>query len=207
MNFNDKQIQILQVAERLFADKGFDGTSIRDIAKEAGINIAMVSYYFGSKEKMLESLILYRTSDLKMQLESLISEDLQPLEKINKLVELYIRRLNKNKCIYQIVHTELSLRKRTLNLEAFVEVKRNNLKLVEQIIGEGQKQGLFRTDVNIALLSPTILGTFFNFQTNKPFYMQLLDLKNEDAFDAYIANELTLHIQLTIKALLTYESK
>ena len=55
---NDKQLQILLVAEKLFAEKGFDGTSIRNIAKEAGINIAMVSYYFGSKEKMLEALIL-----------------------------------------------------------------------------------------------------------------------------------------------------
>jgi len=45
--FNEKQIQILQVTEKLFAEKGFDGTSIRDIAKQANINIAMVSYYFG----------------------------------------------------------------------------------------------------------------------------------------------------------------
>ena len=50
-NFNDKQIQILEVAEILFAEKGFDGTSIRNIAKLAKINIAMVSYYFGSKER------------------------------------------------------------------------------------------------------------------------------------------------------------
>ena len=64
-NFNDKQIQILEVAEILFAEKGFDGTSIRNIAKLAKINIAMVSYYFGSKERLLESLIVNRTSDLK----------------------------------------------------------------------------------------------------------------------------------------------
>ena len=42
-NFNEKQICILQVAEKLFAEKGFDGTSIRDISKAAEINIAMVS--------------------------------------------------------------------------------------------------------------------------------------------------------------------
>ena len=71
-NFNDKQIQILEVAEILFAEKGFDGTSIRNIAKLAKINIAMVSYYFGSKERLLESLIVYRTSDLKNQLDSLL---------------------------------------------------------------------------------------------------------------------------------------
>lgn len=49
-DFNDKQIEILLVAEKLFSEHGFDGTSIRDIAKEANINIAMISYYFGSKK-------------------------------------------------------------------------------------------------------------------------------------------------------------
>ncbi|MBF2093022.1 helix-turn-helix transcriptional regulator, partial [Flavobacterium psychrophilum] len=59
-DFNDKQIEIILVAEKLFAEKGFDGTSIRDIAKTAGINIAMISYYFGSKEKLLESVVIFR---------------------------------------------------------------------------------------------------------------------------------------------------
>ena len=113
--FNDKQIQILQVTERLFAEKGFDGTSIRDIAKEANINIAMVSYYFGSKEKMLEALIISRISDMKLQLESLSKEEISPVEKINKLIELYITRINKNKCIYQILHFELTSKKREID--------------------------------------------------------------------------------------------
>jgi AcrR family transcriptional regulator len=84
--FTEKQIQIIQVAETLFAQKGFDGTSIRDIAKEAKINIAMISYYFGSKEQLLESLIIYRATDIKLQLDTLVLEDLNPLEKINNLI-------------------------------------------------------------------------------------------------------------------------
>lgn len=47
---SDIRNRILKVANELFADKGFEGTSIRDIAKEAHVNIAMVSYYFGNKE-------------------------------------------------------------------------------------------------------------------------------------------------------------
>jgi AcrR family transcriptional regulator len=49
-DFNDKQIHILQVAETLFAEHGFDGTSIRTISREAKINIAIVSYYFDPKK-------------------------------------------------------------------------------------------------------------------------------------------------------------
>ena len=202
---SDKQIKIFQVAEKLFAEKGYDGTSIRDIAKEANINVAMVSYYFGSKEKMLEALIYFRTSDLKMQLDNLVKEPLEPLEKINKLISLYIERINKNKCIYQILHFELSSKKRTINIQSFTDVKRANLLLLEKIINEGQEKGVFRKDINIALLPPTILGTFFHFQMNRPFYEDLLGLHNDAAFDHYIKNDLTNHIQQTIKALLTHE--
>lgn len=204
--FNDKQIQILQVAETLFAEKGFDGTSIRAIAKLAQINIAMVSYYFGSKERLLEALLIYRTTDLKKQLENLLQEDLQPLEKINKLIELYISRISSNKGIYRILHFEFSSKKREQNLEVFTELRKGNLKALEAIIQEGQQKGIFRKDVIIPLITPTILGTFFHFHMNKPFFENLLQLKTEDLYNNYIKTNLTQHIQQTIKALLIYES-
>lgn len=205
-DFNDKQIQILQVAEALFAEKGFDGTSIRDIAKEAKINIAMISYYFGSKEQLLESLIVYRATDIKLQLDILILEDLSPLEKINKLIALYIHRINGNRCIYKIVHFEFSSQKRETNLEAFTELKKGNLKALEAIIQDGQEKGFFRKDIIVPLLTPTILGTYFHFHLNRPFYENLLQLNTEEEYNTYIKTTLTMHIQQTIKALLTYES-
>ncbi|TRX35618.1 TetR/AcrR family transcriptional regulator [Flavobacterium restrictum] len=205
-DFNEKQIQIFQVAETLFAEKGFDGTSIRDIAKEAKINIAMVSYYFGSKERLLEALIVYKTSDLKLQLESLIQESIEPIEKINRLIELYIHRINCNRGIYRIVHFEFGTKQRDSNLQAFAEIKKGNLKSLETIIEEGQKKGIFRKDVIIPLITPTILGTYFHFHINKPFFENLLNLNTEELYNNYIKINLTKHIQQTIKALLIYES-
>jgi len=51
---SDKRVQerLLDVAEELFCKRGFDGTSVRDIAAEAKCNLASVSYYFGGKEKL-----------------------------------------------------------------------------------------------------------------------------------------------------------
>ena len=85
-DFNEKQIEILQVAEKLFAEEGFDGTSVRDIAKKANINIAMISYYFGSKEKLLEALVIYRIKAMSMHLENLYQENISPLDKMDKLI-------------------------------------------------------------------------------------------------------------------------
>lgn len=205
-NLSNKQIQILEVAEILFAEKGFDGTSIRDISKKAKINVAMVSYYFGSKEKLLECLVLHKTSTLKELLFNLIEEKLEPVEKMNKLIELYVNRLNCNKGIYRILHFELASKKRALELESFTEIKKSNLKSLEFIIKEGQEKGVFRKDIIIPLITPTILGTYFHFQMNKPYFEDLLNLETEESFNTYIKTDLTKHIQQTIKALLIYEN-
>jgi AcrR family transcriptional regulator len=49
--------RILDVAERLFADNGVWGTSLRDITSEAGVNLAAVNYHFGSKEELLAAAL------------------------------------------------------------------------------------------------------------------------------------------------------
>lgn len=203
---NDKKIQILEVAEKLFSEKGFEGTSIRDISKNAKINIAMVSYYFGSKERLLEALILYKTSDLKLQLENLLQENLEPVEKVNKLIEIYVNRICLNKGIYRVLHFELNAKKREKSMIAFTELKKGNLKSLESIITQGQEKGVFRKDIIIPLITPTIIGTFFHFHMNRSFFEELLDLKTEEMFNNYIKTSLTKHIQQTIKALLVYEN-
>ena len=48
---------ILDVAERLFADFGFPLTSLRDITRDAGVNLAAVNYHFGSKEALLSAVL------------------------------------------------------------------------------------------------------------------------------------------------------
>jgi AcrR family transcriptional regulator len=49
--------RILDAAEHLFAERGFDGASIRDVTTEAGVNLAAVHYHFGSKEDLLRAVL------------------------------------------------------------------------------------------------------------------------------------------------------
>ena len=53
----DTKERILDVAERLFADRGFPATPLRDITSEASVNIASVNYHFGSKEALLAAVL------------------------------------------------------------------------------------------------------------------------------------------------------
>lgn len=50
------RLRILQAARKLFASQGFEGTTVRQICVEASVNVAMVSYYFGGKDKMFEAI-------------------------------------------------------------------------------------------------------------------------------------------------------
>lgn len=49
--------KILKVAAKLFADRGLDGVSVRDISREAEVNVSLVSYYFGGKEGLYVTII------------------------------------------------------------------------------------------------------------------------------------------------------
>jgi AcrR family transcriptional regulator len=200
--FNEKQIQILQIAEKLFASKGYDGTSIRDISKEASVNIAMVSYYFGSKEKLLESLIIFRTRDLKIKLENLPSTPFSPLEKISQFIDYYIEKLNGNQSMYKIMQFEISNQKRAMDFDSFNEIKMQNLKVLEKIISEGQELGIFKKNIHTILIIPTIIGTYMYFRMNQHFYATTLRLETEEKYEEYIQNELSNHIHQTIKSLL-----
>ena len=53
----DTKEQILDVAEKLFAEKGFAGTTLRGVIREAKVNIAAVHYHFGSKEKLFSAVV------------------------------------------------------------------------------------------------------------------------------------------------------
>src|SRR6476620_5258242 len=138
MKFNDKQIQIIDTAEKLFTDKGFSGTSVRDIADEADVNLAMISYYFGSKEKLLEALFTHRMEGTTLKLESMLeNKELPPLEKVNMMIDFFIDKFHAQTCFHKILMREQVASQRSAIAELIQQLKRQNQKLVKAIINEG----------------------------------------------------------------------
>jgi len=70
--------QIVQAAEKLFAEKGFRAMTLRDVTKEARVNLAAVNYHFGSKTKLMRAVIHRRFEPINTQrlarLDALITE-------------------------------------------------------------------------------------------------------------------------------------
>src|SRR5215831_15299906 len=86
----DKREQLLETAEKLFGEKGFEGTSMRMLAHRAGMNVAMVSYYFGSKEKMFEEMVRRRTARNYAAIEQAEREGKNPVEKMEMILDAIV---------------------------------------------------------------------------------------------------------------------
>jgi len=63
----NRQTKILDAAENAFADHGYNGASMRDIVREAGVNLATVYYYFGSKNGLMEAILKRRFGPLRRE--------------------------------------------------------------------------------------------------------------------------------------------
>jgi len=59
--------RILDAAERLFAERGFAGTSLRSVTKEAGVNLAAIHYHFGAKEALLREVFARRATPVNQE--------------------------------------------------------------------------------------------------------------------------------------------
>lgn len=66
--------KILDTAERLFSENGFDATSLRRITAEAGVNLAAVNYHFHSKEALIDAVIGRRVAPINQERLSMLAE-------------------------------------------------------------------------------------------------------------------------------------
>jgi AcrR family transcriptional regulator len=65
--------RLLEAGAKLFAERGLEGTSVRDLAAEAGLNLSLVSYYFGGKEGLYKELLRNFAVSVRDELESVVN--------------------------------------------------------------------------------------------------------------------------------------
>src|SRR5579864_8042073 len=83
--------KIIAAARNLFTQKGFDATKTRDIATEAGINLALLNYYFRSKENLFEIIMKENMGRFMEVISDIVNnEETSIEEKIEALVNNYI---------------------------------------------------------------------------------------------------------------------
>ncbi len=74
--------KIKQAARKIFHEKGYAATRTRDIAEEAGVNLALLNYYFRSKEKLFDIIMLETMTNFMRTVKTILADESSSLKKL-----------------------------------------------------------------------------------------------------------------------------
>jgi len=186
--------KIKEAARKVFMQKGFAATRTRDIAEESGINLALLNYYFRSKEKLFHQVMSEKIQQFFGVLFPIINDSSTRLEtKIDLIVSNYIDMLTENPDLPLFVLSEMKDQPGQINKTLPIEKITKNVSLVQQL----QER---RPDISPVHFLMNILGmTVFPFIARPAF--GVIGILNKDDFETIIEERRRL-IPLWIRAAL-----
>lgn len=186
--------KILLAASKVFTERGFSGTRTRDIAEEAGINLALLNYYFRTKEKLFEQVMKVKIVLLFGQIIPILANEKTSLEeKLDRVSEKYFEILSKNPNLPIFVLSEIQ--KKTSDVKSILPVDKvlKNSVIMKQIQEKKPEINPFHFLINF--LSMTV----FPFVA-KPL-LTTFDVMNDKEFQKFVEERKTL-VPLWMKMML-----
>lgn len=202
--FTEKQIHILDIAEELIAKKGYEGTSVRDICSKASINVAMISYYFGSKEKMMSYLYQYRVLKTRENFSEFADtiKDGKPEMQMREMIKYIVSQLFKYNYFHGFVTQEL---RHTENLkDELLDFYQLFVKKLDEVIKKGVTSGVFTFTPKPEDILTMIIGSTLFVIRNKNFYELYVPSKNEETYTKEAEKKVRMNLLLSVFAILGY---
>jgi TetR/AcrR family transcriptional regulator, fatty acid metabolism regulator protein len=150
--------RIINSAKTLFAEQGYQKTTIVDISKRAGLSEAALYDYFQGKEDLLLTIPDLWVSELVRDLEEQLFGVKGAVNKLRKYLWWYMRRVEQSPLDAKIVYLFLKTNANFLNTEVYSNVKNFYAYLVE-ILEEGRKSGEMKPDLNPRAARDIFVGT------------------------------------------------
>lgn len=172
------------------------------------MNIAMISYYFGSKEKLLETIFRYRMEASRKFINELLENDtLEPLEKINSLIDRFIKKMMGEQYFQCIMSREQLNSQHSPIRDLIWQLKGEMLGLMRPIVTQAQAAGTFYKDVDIEMLMTTLFGTIHQLMPAQHILRnsEATRSMNDDEYREYLKNRVSTHLKKLFKAILTHE--
>ncbi len=104
----DTEAQILDAAQDVFQKKGMDGARMQEIADEAGINKAMLHYYYRSKQLLFEAVFSNAFSLIAPQLNKILNDDSSIEDKVKNFTSNYITFISKHPYLPNFIINEMN---------------------------------------------------------------------------------------------------
>lgn len=202
----DTEKRILEAACRVFIRRGTAGARMQEIAREAGVNQALLHYYFRSKERLSVAVFGLVAGKMFPALVQLLGSDISLDEKIEEMVGLYLRNLSRSPFIPGYLISEMhhhperlpQLMKTSLGTDPSSIVAGVFAKLGSQINGE-VAAGRMRPITPQAFAVNLISLCIFPFAA-RPMLSFMFGM-NDDAFDEFIEQRITTLPDLYRRAL------
>lgn len=158
--------KIMAAAEQLFAEHGFAGVGIRQIAAAAGVNGAMIHYYFGNKESLYRAIIENAASTVRGLIAEAIGSATSLEERLTRFVKAYAGYLFGHPHLARILSREMLAGGKHI-LEIIPKYATTNYGLLREAMAEGIGAGELR-DIDIDLAPISLIGMIIVFQLIRP---------------------------------------
>ena len=150
--------RIINSAKKLFADQGYQKTTIVEISRQAGLSEAALYEYFQGKEDLLLTIPDLWVSELVRDLDEQLFGVKGAVNKLRKYMWWYMRRVEQSPLDAKIVYLFLKTNANFLNTEVYSNVKNFYAYLID-IFEEGRKTGEMKTDLNPRVARDIFVGT------------------------------------------------
>jgi AcrR family transcriptional regulator len=171
--------KILAAAKKIFISNGMAGARMQDIADEAGINKALLHYYFKNKEQLFQTIFSKVSVGVWQQITSIFDSDKSLFEKIESFCSLYIDKIIENPYIPLFVLYEMNQRPETFVKKLFQGTLPNPKSFVAQINAE-MKAGKIHPVEPVQLVMSMVSMCVFPFM-GKPMFKTVLHI-DESSF-------------------------
>jgi len=164
--------RIINAATRLFAEKGYDGTSTREICEAAEVNIAAINYHFGSKENLLLHIIQQYSSELLASSRRILQAPHSP-DEMKVCLEIFLReRLEavlRNTDVVIIIQREVEMLSSRSD-EVFRTTILGNFEALVKFLAQAKKELLIAQDVDPFFAATLLIGHIVNQPRYDRFY-------------------------------------
>ncbi|WP_327002230.1 TetR family transcriptional regulator [Dactylosporangium sp. NBC_01737] len=141
--------EILDVATREFADRGYDGARVDEIAERTRTTKRMIYYYFGGKRQLYVEVLERAYARIREAEHRLNLDHLPPADAIRRLAEFTFDHHEANPDFIRLVSIEnIHRAEHIAQLDSLAALNSPAIKLIEQILKRGQAEGVFRGDVD-----------------------------------------------------------
>ncbi|MBN1571607.1 MAG: TetR/AcrR family transcriptional regulator [Deltaproteobacteria bacterium] len=154
----DKTTVILDAAIKVFADKGYFGARVSDIANEAGIAYGLVYHYFDSKEDLLLSIFETRWENFLSAIKRVIETEDDPREMVRGLISFLFHSYKNNPRMIEVMIIDVVKASRFFSGENVRHFK-DAFDLITKIVEIGQSRGKFNADIDPTLAAYAIYGS------------------------------------------------